>query len=158
MRSIHKGVEPKALLAWKAENAITPNNLHYGGGGFPAEKVREALLAEQFHLCAYTMKSLKTAIELKGQNLDTRNSCHIDHLLPQARKISAETIDYKNMLACYPPSQSTIACGYGGKIKDDYDPATDPFRFTAFSECRTTFRIRRRWGGHGRKSRRDEDR
>ena len=123
MRSITKGAEPRALIRWKADNVATPQNLVYGGGGFPGEKVRESLLAEQFHLCAYTMKRLATA-ETCGQ--DFRASCHIEHVLPQARGIPAETIDYQNMLACYPPSQTKVACEYGAQAKAEYDPAMHP--------------------------------
>jgi hypothetical protein len=63
MRSIAKGPEPRALIQWKADNAATPENLRYGAAGFPREAVRQALLAEQFHLCAYTMRRLRTAAE-----------------------------------------------------------------------------------------------
>lgn len=127
MRSIRKGAEPRALLNWKAQNAATPENLRYGGGGFPGEPVRAALLTEQFHLCAYTMKTLLTAERCQENGNDTRHSCHIEHLLPQARGISAETIDYQNMVACFPPSQSKVACEYGAKHKDDYDSGLKPF-------------------------------
>lgn len=122
MRLIAKGQEPRELSQWKAENALTPQNLRYGGGGFPAEEIRTALLAEQFHLCAYTMKRLLTAAACKSLNLDSRNSCHIEHILPQCRKVPGEDIDYLNMIACYPPSNSTVSCGYGAKFKDKFDP------------------------------------
>jgi uncharacterized protein (TIGR02646 family) len=115
------------LLKWKSDNRASPHNLAYGGGGFPAEKVRQALLAEQFHLCAYTMKKLRTAQECRAQGQDTTHSCHIEHVLPQARKIPAETIDYHNMVACFPPSASKVACEYGAHAKADYDPETQPF-------------------------------
>jgi len=127
MRSIKKGPVPRALLDWQIQNAKTPDNLRYGGGGFPGEEVREALLKEQFHLCAYTMKALATADSCKASGRDTRHSCHIEHVLPQTRGITAETIDYQNMVACFPPSQSSIACLYGAKFKDAYDPAEKPF-------------------------------
>lgn len=127
MRSIRKGAEPRALLDWKAQNAATPENLRYGGGGFPGEPVRAALLTEQFHLCAYTMKALATADVCKATGRDTRDSCHIEHLLPQARGIPAETIDYQNMVACFPPSQSNVACQYGAPFKGAYDPAANSF-------------------------------
>jgi uncharacterized protein (TIGR02646 family) len=127
MRSIKKGAEPRELIDWKHDNAKSPLNLIYGGGGFPAESVRKALLLEQFHLCAYTLKSLKTAVECEAKNLDTRHSCHIEHFLPQSRKNAAETIDYQNILACYPPSDSKEACQYGAQAKADYDPGTYPF-------------------------------
>lgn len=53
MRSICKGGEPRALIEWKRQNAATPDNLHYNGGGFPREAVRQSLLLEQCHLCGY---------------------------------------------------------------------------------------------------------
>lgn len=128
MRSINKGAEPQELRNWKTANAGTPQNLIYGGGGFPAEQVRQALLLEQYHLCAYTMKALPTAADCTRNGVvDTTYSCHIEHLLPQSRKIAAETIDYQNMLACYPPSKSEVACEYGALRKANYDPAVHPF-------------------------------
>lgn len=127
MRSIKKGAEPRELINWKALNSTTPDNLRYGGGGFPGEEVREALLKEQFHLCAYTMKALATADSCKASGRDTRHSCHIEHVLPQTRGIPAETIDYQNMVACFPPSQANVACLYGAKFKGAYDPAVKPF-------------------------------
>lgn len=128
MRSISKGAEPQDLRNWKTANAGTPHNLIYSGGGFPAEQVRQALLLEQYHLCAYTMKALPTAADCTRNGVvDTTYSCHIEHLLPQSRKIAAETIDYLNMLACYPPSKSGVACEYGALPKASYDPAVHPF-------------------------------
>lgn len=127
MRTIRKGSEPRELINWKHDNAATPQNLIYGGGEFPGEAVRKSLLLEQFHLCAYTLKLLRTAAECEAQRLDTRHSCHIEHWLPQSRKIAAETIDYQNMLACYPPSDSTEACGYGAYAKANYDPSVNQF-------------------------------
>lgn len=119
MRFIQKGAEPRELLNWKLNNAATPQNLIYGKGNFPSEAIRQALLVEQFYLCAYTMRTL--------QGASTRDSCHIEHLWPQARKIPAEAIDYQNMLACYPASNSKEACEYGAQYKKNYDPAIQPF-------------------------------
>ncbi|WP_295403114.1 hypothetical protein [uncultured Thiocystis sp.] len=127
MRSIVKGAEPRALIQWKADNAQTPENLVYGRGGFPGEAVRAALLAEQFHLCAYIMMRLKTAAECRAQGRDTTDACHIEHLLPQARKVPGEDIDYRNMVACYPPSSSKVACDFGARAKGDFDPAAGSF-------------------------------
>jgi uncharacterized protein (TIGR02646 family) len=124
MRSITKGAEPRELIQWKTANSATPQNLFYGGGGFPGEAVRKALLLEQLHLCAYTMKRLATFEKCER---GTGDSCHIEHVLPQARNIPSETIDYQNMVACYPPSQTTAACGYGAQAKANYDPANKPF-------------------------------
>lgn len=60
MKSIKKGPQPQELISWKAANATVPQNLMYGAGSFPREAVRNSLLAEQFHLCAYTMRQLQT--------------------------------------------------------------------------------------------------
>lgn len=127
MRAIKKRPEPRALIEWRRQNASTPENLHYGGGGFPREAVRQSLLQEQFHLCAYTMKRLATAAECQQQGHDTGNSCHIEHVLPQSRDIPAETIDYRNMVACFPPANHKTACDYGATFKADYDLGQSPF-------------------------------
>lgn len=127
MRSIRKGHESRALIDWKRQNASTPENLHYEGGGFPREAVRQSLLQEQFHLCAYTMKRLATVAECQMQGHDTRQSCHIEHIKPQSRGVPAETIDYQNMVACFPPANHKTACDYGATFKADYDPGQSPF-------------------------------
>ena len=120
MRYVTKGRQPKELIEWKALNTSTPQNLVYGGS-FPAEEVRRTMLAEQFHLCAYTLVQLKTAVECQD---NTTISCHVEHLLPQSRKIAGEDIDYQNMVACFPPSKSQVACEFGAKFKDDFDLTT----------------------------------
>ncbi len=127
MRTITKRGQPGDLTRWRAANAASPQNLFYGGGGFPGEAIRRSLLTEQFHLCAYTLRQLKTAAACEAGGQDTRASCHIEHLLPQCRKVPGEDIDYQNMVACYPPSQSKVACEYGAPAKADCDPSTGGF-------------------------------
>ena len=127
MRFITKAAEPRPLIQWKSDNVQSPQNLFYGAGGFPAEAVRQALLQEQFHLCAYTLKRLQTAVDCNSHGHDTRHAGHIEHVLPQARKMAGEDIDYQNMVACYPPSDSKEACEFGAKAKDNFDPATGGF-------------------------------
>lgn len=127
MRTIQKGQQPQELIRWRAKNAAVSQNLVYGEGGFPAEAVRKSLLAEQLHLCAYTMRQLRTASQCQENGTDTRSSCHIEHLLPQCRKIPGEDIDFHNMLACYPPSQSQAVCEFGAYAKADFDPSTGGF-------------------------------
>lgn len=127
MKAILKGEEPRELLSWKQTNQNLPQNLNYRSGNFPHEAVRRALLLEQFHICAYTMKSLKSRTQCEAEGHDTSYSCHIEHLLPQARKIDSETIDFQNMLACFPPSRSNTACSYGAHIKKDFDSAKNAF-------------------------------
>lgn len=127
MRSIKKGAEPRALIEWRRENRDTPQNLFYGkGSSFPNEPVRQALLKEQFHLCAYTLRRLPTAAECQAKGQGTQFSCHIEHVLPQKHH-KAESTAYVNLVACYPSSQTKAACGYGAVEKDDYDSAKKPF-------------------------------
>lgn len=141
MRRIVKGPEPRALLDWKRENQQSPQNLTYGGGGFPYQAVRAALIAEQYFLCAYTMRGLRDAEE-----------SHIEHLLPQSRSKPEETIDYRNMLACYPgPNQKTV-CAYGARAKADYDPDKSPF----CSPLQESTPARFRFSEDGRVAGRDE--
>lgn len=131
LRHIVKQGEPHALLNWKRENRHTPENLHYAGGGFPRETVREALLAEQHYLCAYTLRLLKSTAD-----------CHIEHILPQSRGIVAENIDYSNMLACHPAANTKTACEFGAQAKADYDPGKQPFCSPLRAEVETVFRFR----------------
>lgn len=127
MRSVRKGAEPRELIDWRRANRDTPQNLFYGrGSSFPGEAVRKALLLEQFHLCAYTLRRLPTADECLVRGQGTIFSCHIEHVLPQAAH-APESIAYDNMVACYPASQSGVACEYGAVEKKAYDPAKELF-------------------------------
>jgi hypothetical protein len=117
VRFIAKRGEPRALIDWKLANRDTPQNLKYGRAGFPREAVIDALLLEQGYLCGYTMKSIAS-----------RDGCHIEHIIAQSEGTQGvEDIDFGNMLACFPPSNSAIECPYGAKRKDDYDVLTKPF-------------------------------
>lgn len=150
MRSIAKGAEPRELIQWRTDNRATPQNLVYGGGGFPAEAVRTALLAEQFHLCAYTLRRLKTPAQCHVAAQDTRASCHIEHLLPQSRRQPGEDIDYQNMVACYPPSQSSVACEFGAQVKADFDPSAGGFVSPLSTGVEAQFDFDERGGVAGR--------
>lgn len=149
MRHIVKSEEPRALLNWKSANRATPQNLVYGEAGFPREAVRQALLAEQYHLCAYTMKRLFTAQECRAVDKDTAHACHVEHVLPQSRGNAEETIDYRNMVACFPPSDSKIACGYGAHAKASYDPDGKPFISPLEPAAELHFRFDRYGGVEG---------
>lgn len=133
MRYIRKSPEPKELRDWKRENRDTPENLFYGHGStFPTVAVKEALLVEQYHLCAYTMKRLQTI-----------NDCHIEHIRPRTiTKMNPETkpleVDYQNLLACFPP-QGKSNPGYGALQKDAYDVQDDNFVSPLHGSCETRF-------------------
>lgn len=91
MRRITKSQEPEELRSWKELNAIAPQNLTYGN--MPKAGVKLQMLAEQGHLCAYTM-----------QRIQTVHDCHIEHIVPQNQPNQPPhlDIDYSNLLACVP--------------------------------------------------------
>lgn len=151
MRFINKLGQPNGLIKWKTDNAATPQNLVYGGS-FPGEDVRKSLLDEQRHLCAYTLRRMKTAAECEMAGQDTRASCHIEHLLPQSRKLPGEDIEYQNMLACFPPSQSTVACEFGAHAKADFDPSNGGFVSPLSPAAEAHFEFDEQGGVKGRSS------
>jgi hypothetical protein len=91
MRRIIKGQEPEELRSWKEQNAVAPQNLTYSN--MPKAGVKLQMLAEQGHLCAYTM-----------QRIQTVQDCHIEHVVPQSQPNQPPhlDIDYSNLLACVP--------------------------------------------------------
>lgn len=122
MRQIQKGNECDALSQWRQDNAAAPQNLVYGKGGFPIAKVLGALLTEQGHLCAYTLKLVDS------------NSAHIEHLKPQQKcrnedtgreqnklPLRREDVAWHNMVACF-PAPNAPKPPYGAMFKDDWWP------------------------------------
>lgn len=82
MRYIQKGREPRA---WQETRLSTPG-AHFDNEAKPA--LRDALLAEQGHLCCYCMG-----------RIDAR-STRIEHFLP--RRHEEEQLNYRNTLAACP--------------------------------------------------------
>jgi uncharacterized protein (TIGR02646 family) len=91
MRQISPRPEPVAFTEWRAG---AQNDINYGYQLIPGELrgiVKDALIAEQRGLCAYT-----------GIRIDASSS-HTEHLLPQAHcRRGQEDVEYRNMVACYP--------------------------------------------------------
>ncbi|MCF7958563.1 MAG: TIGR02646 family protein [Phycisphaerae bacterium] len=84
MRAIAKNTEPRELAHYRNY----PNTTYDGDGFSPVKDiVREALLAEQGHLCAYCMQRIN------------KDSIKIDHWHCQS-KHSSKQLDYKNLLGC----------------------------------------------------------
>lgn len=144
MRQIQKGNECAALSTWRQNNAAAPQNLVYGKGGFPGSEVLKALLVEQGHLCAYTLK------------LIDETSAHIEHLKPQrkcreedAKREAAnqvprrEDVHWGNMVACFPAPNVAAPPGYGAVRKDKWWPATGANGFVSplNADCETRFQF-----------------
>ena len=132
MRHIQKQGAPKALSDWKKHNRLAQQNLHYDNLGREQRRpMLQALLAEQHGLCAYTLRRI---------DLDC---AHIEHVLPRSQHPD-KTLDWANLLACFPGPQQ--GCAFGAKHKDAYDPA-DPPRpspLSAHVSCKTLPAARQR--------------
>ncbi len=144
MRQIQKGNECAALSTWRQDNAAAPQNLVYGEGGFPGTEVLKALLAEQGHLCAYTLK------------LIDETSAHIEHLKPQrkcreeddqreaANQVPRrEDVHWSNMVACFPAPNPVAPPGYGAVKKDKWWPFTGANGFVSplSADCELRFQF-----------------
>lgn len=107
MRSISKKSEPAELQDWKRRvGRDAPQNLSYGN--LPSDvrlSVKQALLAEQGFVCAYTMHRLRDA-----------DACHIEHVQPQ-NSASDQDLAYQNMAACFPCNGGDVSHGYGAPVK-----------------------------------------
>ncbi len=132
MRQINKGAEPAALTAWKAQNRASPNYCYTSLTAAHRLTVRTALVTEQRGLCAYT-----------GRRIDVE-SCHIEHLRPQAHCGSGDDIDYRNLVAGV-PAPNTPQLPYGAHKKADWPGLADEHLFvsplSAGCAARFSFRL-----------------
>lgn len=107
MRQIRKQAQPLALTEWIAANQNGPNCTYASLNGDLRRTIREALVAEQGHLCAYT-----------GRKIDAE-TCHIEHLKPQAHCQRLEDVMYRNLVAAV-PQPNTPKLPYGAHLKDNW--------------------------------------
>jgi uncharacterized protein (TIGR02646 family) len=132
LRSIVKGAECKELKDWKKLNATSPQNIHYDNlGKAQRSPMLEALVKEQGAICAYTMKPIA--------RINGSWQAHIEHILPRS-KYPADSVDWKNIVACVPDPDSS--CEYGAKLKDKYDAGALPFTNPTMSGVSAQFRFR----------------
>lgn len=107
MRTIAKQGTPMTLQNWMRDmQRDAPQNLSYGN--LPTavkDQVKQALLIEQGHLCAYTLRKLH-GIE----------DCHIEHVEPQSAA-PGKGLEYANMAACIPKDGGDTSSGYGAPVK-----------------------------------------
>jgi uncharacterized protein (TIGR02646 family) len=121
MREIDPGAEPVSFTEWRAGSQ---NDINYGYDLIPAELrvcIKEALIADQRGICAYT-----------GISIDVSRS-HIEHLLPQAHckgEYEHEDVAYGNMVACYPaPGSGHVP--FGAHRKADWPPPSEQYLFVS---------------------------
>jgi uncharacterized protein (TIGR02646 family) len=117
VKHIQKGDPPQALIAW-IKGHRDGQKPEFDGPDFPKQAVRAALLAEQGCICAYTM------IAIRPPSADrAAEACHIEHIKPQSRSREdgkvEETVEFTNLLACYPGTIGEQHPGFGATKKGD---------------------------------------
>lgn len=85
MRHIQKKNEPQSLTQWRAAYQNDPNFGYLLIEASLRGEIRQALVAEQGGLCAYT-----------GRRIN-ETSCHIEHPKPQAHCLHGEDVSFANM-------------------------------------------------------------
>jgi len=118
MRHIRKSNEPQSLTQWRSAHQTDPN---FGYGMIEANlrgEIRQALVAEQGGLCAYTGRRINKA------------SCHIEHPKPQTHCMNGEDASFANMLACV-PAPNAPGLPYGAHKKGSWPDATEEALFVS---------------------------
>ncbi len=130
MRFIRKGPEPSELARWKRESAGLPDAASFDAIDGPAkEQMRDQMMREQGHLCAYTMAPIRGP-----------DRCHIEHVQPQSHYPERAT-DYTNMVLCV-PGASDGPCDFGAARKGNYDATDGNFVSPLHAACETRLRFK----------------
>lgn len=127
MRYIASNESPRALLNWKSQRATGGQVLDFeqlgrveldGVDVDVKQAIKEQRLIDQGGLCAYTMMRI------------TLDTSHVEHLKPQAtsreENLIEETVDYGNMVLCYPKKEESGGVGYGAPFRGKADLALTP--------------------------------
>jgi uncharacterized protein (TIGR02646 family) len=134
MREISPRPEPVEFTEWRSGSQ---NDINYGYNLIPSElrnAIKEALVAEQRSLCAYT-----------GIGIDGSSS-HIEHSLPQAHcQRGQQDVAYQNMVACY-PAPGAVHVPFGAHFKANWPSLSELHLFvsprSSGCEARFAFSIR----------------
>jgi uncharacterized protein (TIGR02646 family) len=112
MKRIRKTHPPKEILEWIKTQRDKELDCNYKVLHSKPEYVvlKQQLLSEQGYICAYT-----------GIRID-KDSSHIEHLKPQTQSLAEgkdyETVDYYNMVACFPKNGGDNSYGYGAPLNE----------------------------------------
>ncbi len=118
MRHIQKKNEPQRLTQWRAAHQSDPNFGYHLIEADLRREIRQALVAEQGGLCAYT-----------GRRIDEA-SCHIEHPKPQVHCMKGEDVSFANMLACV-PAPNAPGLPYGAHKKGSWPNTTEEALFVS---------------------------
>ena len=129
MRFIRKGPEPIDLRRWKQLNSGLPDSAAFSNiDRSVKEKLREQMMREQGHLCAYTMAPISAP-----------EKCHIEHIRPQSL-YPERAVDYDNMVLCVPGNEYG-PCAFGAVRKGDSDVSDDTFVTPLHASCEARLRF-----------------
>lgn len=133
MKHITKGGEPPELHKWRMDQKTSPQNLVYDAiPGATLDKVRDALLKEQGHICAYSM-----------MRIASRSGGHVEHLLAQSKTRGTElSVRYDNMVYCYPGHEAP-RCEFGAHKKDGMEFAPGEMISPLDPSCEARFAFKR---------------
>lgn len=113
MRAISKSRNFKPLSDWLKLSATTPNKLYKHMPQDVKDKLLEKLVAEQYHLCAYSGVEIEDGTS-HIEHVKPRNICEEESLLnPRLR----EDVSYFNMIACFPKNGGDKSHGFGAPVK-----------------------------------------
>ncbi len=127
MRFIGENTQPEALIRCLALRRAAGQALDYDEVGqvqvndatvSVTTEIRKARISDQGGICAYTM-----------MRIDESN-CHNEHLIP--RSVSRQngqveqTLDYRNIVACYPKEEPPGGCGFGAAARGAQRLAVSP--------------------------------
>jgi len=118
MRHIQKKNEPQSLTEWRAAHRNDPNFGYLLIEANLRREIRQALIAEQGGLCAYTGRRI-------GET-----SCHIEHPKPQVHCTKGEDVSFANMLACV-PAPNAPGLPYGAHKKGAWPDAIEEALFVS---------------------------
>jgi len=140
MRWIRDNRAPEALIRCLVVRRAAGQPLDYdetgavevdGASVSVRQAIREARLLDQGFLCAYTLKRIDA------------DTCHNEHLEPRsvskAEGRVEETLDYRNIVACYPKRESRGGCPYGATARGTRPLAVSPLE----PGCETRLRFDR---------------
>lgn len=137
MKHVAPNQSPTELLRWIAQCRNASIEIDYDTVGqveIDGEKrdvkaaIKQQRLIDQGYICPYTLVRID------------ENSCHIEHIKPRAISKAEgrpeETLDYENLIACFPANGGNKAYGCGAPMRDNKPLAFSPRDFRCENQVR----------------------
>ena len=127
MRHIRDNNPPEALIRCLAGRRQSGQSLDYDEVGqvevngemvSVTHEIRKARIKDQGGICAYTMMRID------------EDSCHNEHIIPSSvsrdNSRLEETLEYTNIVACFPKREETGGCEFGAAARGNKELAVTP--------------------------------